>query len=308
MKAQLWLGALSLLLAAPAPGKQGYNVWAKEKIRFIHNKVQRNPYNAELRVILANAYYRDGRYHDAQQELEEAIRLVPGYAEAHCNLAIALQAQSQLDAASRYYKSALDIDSTMVEALSGLGTLLCRLERHAEGLKYLEKVLADDPQRSGTRYNLAVAYHKVDDFRQAIHHLETLLSYDAIYPGARPALARAYYSQGLITLQAEKNEEALVLFDKALEYKRDDTDFFFAKGLAHFALLQYEPAIKAYEGAVRLDLDHLGALQNMATAYELLNRHEEALTYYKRVQELAPHLSSIEAARDAKFGVETLIR
>ena len=304
----LWLGLVPLWAFAPAAAKEGYNVWAKEKIRFIYNKVQRNPYNSELRVMLANAYYRDGRYYDAQLELEEAVRLSPRYAEAHCNLAVALQAQAKLEAASRSYRSALDIDSTIVEALSGLGTLLCRLERHAEGLKYLEHVLQSEPDRSGTRYNLAVAYHKVGDFRQAIHHLETLLQHDAIYPGASIALARAYYSQGLITLQAKQADEALDLLEKALERKSDDADFFFAKGLAHFEKGDYPQAVDAYLAAVKRDAHHLGALQNIATSYELMDRPDKARPYYGQVQRLAPHLKSIEAARNAKFGVETLIR
>ena len=306
--ALIWLGLAPLCALAPASAKEGYNVWAKEKIRYIYNKVQRSPYNPELRVLLANAYYRDGRYYDAQLELEEAVRLSPRYAEAHCNLAVALQAQAKLEAASRHYRSALDIDSTMVEALSGLGTLLCRLERHGEGLKYLEQVLQGDPRRSGTRYNLAVAYHKVGDFRQAIRHLETLLVHDAIYPGASIALARAYYSQGLITLQAKQADQAIVLLDKALERKSDDADFFFAKGLAHFEKGEYPQAVDAYLAAVERDVHHLGALQNIATSYELMDRPDKARPYYRRVQRLAPHLKTIEAARNAKFGVETLIR
>lgn len=305
---RLALGVLVLLAAVPGHAKEGYNLWAKEKIRYLHSKVQRNPHNPELHMLLANAYYRDGRHFDAEKHLQEALTLAPDYAEAHCNLGVVLQAQGRLEAASQSYKAALAQDSTMMEALSGLGTLLCRLERQEEGLPYLEKVLADDPRRSNTRYNLAVAYHKIGDFKMAIYHLETLLEHDAIYPGARLALSRAYYSQGLITLQAQQAAAAVALLDKALKFERQEPDFFFAKGLAHFACQEYDPAADAYKAAIRLDSSHVGALQNLATIYDLTDRPEAAHTYYLKVQKLVPHLTTIEAARNAEFGVEHLIR
>ena len=41
--------------------KGGYNVWAKEKIRYLNSRIIRDPYNPQLRLLMANAYSNDGR-------------------------------------------------------------------------------------------------------------------------------------------------------------------------------------------------------------------------------------------------------
>ena len=74
-------------------GKRAYNVWAKEKIRYLNAKITINPYRPQLRVLLANALFEDGQKYEAKAQLQEALKLDPEYAEAHCNLAVILPSQ-----------------------------------------------------------------------------------------------------------------------------------------------------------------------------------------------------------------------
>jgi len=306
------LGALFALLALeaanPAYAKKGYNVWAKEQIRFLHSRVQRDAYNPQLRLLLASAYYEDGQNKDAQEQLRKALELQPDFAEAHCNLGVILHAQSRLTEAQDHYQKALDADSTMVEALAGLGTLLCRTSQQQKGFFLLEKALSLDPERSKARFNLAVAYHKTEDYLKAVAHLEALLFYNAVYPGAKRALARAYYSQGLVLLQAEQYESALTFFDKMEEYAENDQNLYYAQGLAYLPLKRFVEAEVTFKEAVRLQPDHVPALHNLATLYDHLDRLDEARIYYLRIGELVPHLDTIEAARNAQYGVDYLIK
>ncbi|MFH1569539.1 MAG: tetratricopeptide repeat protein, partial [Gemmatimonadota bacterium] len=59
---------------------------------------------------------------------------------------------------------------------------------------------------------------------------------------------------------------------------------------------------------VHLNPDHVPALHNLATVYERTGRPEEARSCYQRVQELTPHLGSIDAARNARYGEEYLLQ
>ena len=310
MKAVLALLLLALLHSegqAQRQGKRAYNLWAKEKIRYLNAKVTINPYNPQLRVLLANAYFDDGQKYEAKRLLLEALELAPNYAEAHCNLAVILHGQGYEREAERHYEEALRLDSLMVEAMAGLGTLLCRTERQAEGLEYLEKVISIQPDHVNARFNMAVAYHKVGDFKKSIEHLETLLQVDFQYRGARRALARAYYSLGLVRLQAQQPKLALDVLAKAVEYEQDNESMFFAKGLAHLDSGDHAKAEAAFKQVLALSEDHIPALHNLGAICEKTERYAEAVQYYGKVQQLAPHLATIEAVKHASYNVNYLI-
>ena len=308
MKLVLFL-LLALLCSegqAQRQDKRTYNLWSKEKIRYLNAKVTIEPYNPQLRVLLANAYFDDGQKYEAKRLLLEALQLDPNYAEAHCNLAVILHVQGYDREAEHHYEEALRLDSLMVEAMAGLGTLLCRTERQAEGLEYLEKVIAVQPDHVSARFNMAAAYHKIGDFKKSIEHLETLLQVDFTYRGARRALARAYYSLGLVRLQAQQPELALTVLAKAVEYEQDNESMFFAKGLAHLDSGDLAEAEAAFRQVIALSADHIPALHNLGAICEKTERYAEAVQYYGRVQQLAPHLATIEAVKHASYNVNYL--
>lgn len=311
MRVSIFLCALCLLCGtverAESQGKKGYNIWSKEKVRYLRNKVDLDPYNPQVRVLLANALYADGMRFEARKQLQEALRLQGDFAEAHCNLGVILHSEGMLNEAQEHYEAALRLDSTMVEAMAGLGTLLCSIERQSEGLEFLERVVGQDPRRNSARYNMAVAYHKVGDFKRAIDHLEILLATDVAYPGARRSLALAYYSLGLRRLQAKQHALALEVLDQALAHEQREANMHFAKGLAHMEMREYTEAMAVFRETVRLESDHLPALHNLGAVYERLGRLEEAVRCYQQVKELAPHLSTIEAVKHASFDVDYLI-
>ncbi len=304
-----WLAVLLLLplLALPGDAKERYNVWAKEKIRYHHDRVKQDPYNAQLRVLLANAYYSDGRYFEAAEELEQALKLDADYPEAHCNLGIVRHAQSMVTEAEGHYRQALQMDSTLVDAMAGLGTLLCANGRRAAGIKFLERTLIHDGRRDDTRFNLGVAYHKVGDYRKATDHLERLHERQPGYPGLGHGLAQSYFARGLTLLQAELPAEALDYFRKSGTLRQDAANVHYAEGLAHLRLDDLVAAEKAFVAAVRLDKDHVPALHNLAHVLDATGRPQDAERYYSRVARLTPHLDTIDAAREATFDVKVLL-
>ena len=110
MKAVLAFLLLALLYSegqAQRQDKRAYNLWAKEKIRYLNAKVTINPYNPQLRVLLANAYFDDGQKYEAKRLLLEALELDSNYAEAHCNLAVILHGQGYDREAEHHYEEAL---------------------------------------------------------------------------------------------------------------------------------------------------------------------------------------------------------
>ena len=296
-----------LVLALPGVAKERYNIWAKEKIRYQDDRVKQDPYNAQLRVLLANAYFSDGDHYKAAAQLEKALELDANYAEAHCNLGIVRHAQSMVVDAELHYRHALRLDSTLVDAMAGLGTMMCANGRRAEGIEFLERTLIFDALRDDARFNLGVAYHRVGDHRLAIDHLQILYTRYPGYPGLEHSLAQALFARGLTMLTAELSDEALGLFIKSEELQQDMANPYYAEGLAHLRLENLPAAEVAFATAVGLDEDHVPALHNLAQVLDLLGRPEEAEGYYRRVTRLTPHMDSIEAARNATYDEKILL-
>lgn len=288
-------------------GKGGYNVWSKEKIRYLNSRIISDPYNPQLHLLLANALIEEDRKHEAKQSLRVAINLDSTFAEAYCNLAVVLHSQGYFDEARFNYEKALGLDSLIIEARAGLGTLLCRGKDPVQGLNYLEKVIESDPKHSGALYNMAVAYHKIADFKRSIKHLEFLISFDPDYPGARTSLARSYYSLGLVRLQAEQLDLAINLLKNAVFHEKDKSNMHFALGLAYLASEKLLEAEVAFLLALETEPDYIPALHNLATVYELLGRQVDADKVYLRVSELAPHMTTIELIKHAKYDVKYLV-
>ncbi len=303
----LLVSTLCLCIAEHGQTREKYNLWAKERIRYLRTKVNLNPYDPQLRVLLANAYYEDKQAYEALEHLEKALKMQPDFAEAHCNMGVILHIQGRLTEAKVHYEKALQQDSTLVEARSGLGTLLCRTDREKAGLKYLKQVLKEDPHRVNARFNIAVAYHKLGDFKKAIEHLEKVRETKANYPGLKRALGRAYYSQGLVYLQAEQAVPALEALGRASQYLKYNANIYYAKGLAHVKQKELDEAEMAFKEAVELNMDHVPALHNLAALCERMDRPREALSYYKKVQALTPHLGTIDAVKHAKYDVKFLV-
>ena len=299
---------LVILAAGHGSAKERYNMWAKEKVRYIADKVQRDPYNAQLQALLGDAYFKDGQNYEAEQHLKRALKLQPDFAEAHCNLAVIYHAQSRTTEAREHYERALSIDATLLEARAGLGTLLCRNQRHAQGIRHLETVLVQDSGRVNARYNLGVAYHKIGDFKMAIGHLERVLEQRPNFPSGRGALARANFGRGLKQLQAKRLPQALGFLEQALALDGTQADFHYGQGLAHLGLEEFEHAATDFAAAVEIESDHVPALHNLAMVFELIGREREAEPLYRRVLELTPHLKTIHAARNADYDERFLLK
>jgi len=83
------------------------------------------------------------RYHEAEENLREALKYDPQFALAHYHLGRVLESEGQDDAAIVEYKSAAALDAKIAEPLYSLGRLYLRHGRAAEA----ESVLAEYKRR-----------------------------------------------------------------------------------------------------------------------------------------------------------------
>ncbi|HEX4198469.1 MAG TPA: glycosyltransferase family 9 protein [Caulobacteraceae bacterium] len=96
-----------------------------------------------------------GRRADALALLERAVRIAPGDAQAHFNLAVSLQAISEMTRAVTHYEQVLRIEPAHTGALNNLSDLYRRRGRPAEGWGLMARYQAAGGGLSGLEIRMA---------------------------------------------------------------------------------------------------------------------------------------------------------
>jgi tetratricopeptide (TPR) repeat protein len=162
--------------------------------------------------------YDDGQYAAAVKSLKRAIELDPRYMKAHDNLGLCYEALGRFDEAQQSWEEAIRLNAGQ-EAKSpwpalNLGLLLTRLDRLEEAEKHFRESLAADPRFPQARYQLGITLEKKGRLTEAVAELEEAARLDPAYPEPQYALSRLYRRAG----DKEKADRALQRFQ---EIKRE---------------------------------------------------------------------------------------
>src|SRR5208337_3768553 len=89
----------------------------------------------------------------------QAIRLKPGFAEAHSNLGNALQCKGRLDEAVISFRQAIRLKPDYAEAHSNLGNALKDKGQLDEAIAACRQAIRLKPDYAGAHGNLVLAFH-----------------------------------------------------------------------------------------------------------------------------------------------------
>ncbi len=182
--------AVVAILAAFAHVQAGY--WRDSVSLFRHTlAVSGNApiVNYNLGVALA----KQGRNDEAIVEYQEALRLFPGYVEAHSNLGDALYAIGDLTGAIEQYREAIALNPELAAPRGGLGVALAVRGHVAEAVPHLQKAVDLDPRNIEYQCNLARALMDVGRFGEAASRYREALS--LVDAATRPRLAAGINAQ-----------------------------------------------------------------------------------------------------------------
>lgn len=197
---------------------------------------------------LGISYDRIGRYREAVEELREALRLDPHYAEARNNLAVAYDRMGMYDEAERELKEAIVLNPQYAEAHSNLGNAYSRSGRYGEAIEELETALKLNPEYAAAHNNLGNVYAMQERNAEALAEFHEALRLDPDYAPARNNIGNIYACMG-------RHEEALREFEKALSLDPDFPEAHHGMGYAYYSLGSYDRAAQAMVRAVYLNPD-----------------------------------------------------
>lgn len=109
-------------------------------------------------------------YAEAIAAYQNAIRLDPRFADAHCNLGTVYYNQGRRKEARACYERAAQIDPDHVEANYNLGSLLDEENQNEAAMRCYKICMRADPMYADVQLNLALLYEKMGIRRRAKEH------------------------------------------------------------------------------------------------------------------------------------------
>jgi tetratricopeptide (TPR) repeat protein len=199
------------------------SIW-QDDVDLYEHMVRTSPSSATPQLNLGGAYLDLGRYREARDPLEQAIRLNPNYGVAYTALGRIYEAEGKPEEAMILFRGGLAAAPSDFRTVEGLADALLRRGNTEEAVPLLERIVQSDPyfspgQRAlgvaylkrgdrvralaqfeqarnllpeaiGLRYNLALLYTDLNRFPEAIRELEAALQIDPDYaPATRMLVA-----------------------------------------------------------------------------------------------------------------------
>ena len=184
--------------------------------------------------------------------------MVDSHLNSDLNEAELAMRQGDWEKALVFLVDAVQSEPAHVEALTGLGTCLLRLNRAAEAVAYFEKVTALAPDSAIAFNNVGVAYGALQQTEKAVEAYKTALQLD-------PDNAQAWKNLALIYLQDERVGEGVYILAAVVKSHPGDVEALCLLASCYEEGEQYESARVLYNEALKYEPEN-------AMAREALNR------------------------------------
>ena len=163
------------------------------------------------------ANFEEGLYAAAIAEFDEALRLVPDFADAYYFRWRALYQVGRLDAAIADLDELLRLVPDHAEHYHSRGEIKRRLERYAEAIADFGEAIQVSPTFVWAYHNRARAHAAREDYAAAVADFTAAISLASEYAIDSYDLANPYYERGLIRFELGHNRDAVSDYDAALQ-------------------------------------------------------------------------------------------
>jgi tetratricopeptide (TPR) repeat protein len=250
----------------------------------LNEAIRLNPGFAEAHLNLGNVYKNLERINDAQQEYKTALSLNPKLPEAHNNLGVILESLGRFDEAIGEYRTALSLKPDYAEVHNNLGLIYRKMGRLEEAVREYQLVLELDKDNVETQNNLGVAYSQLGRLEEAVQKFKTILSLKPDYAEVHNNLGNVYQKQGRL-------DEAIREYQTATAIKPDYSQAYFNLGVVHYEQGKKSEALAALEEAIHLKPDYAEAHNNLGDIHKDLGHLEEAVQEFQIALQLKPDLA-----------------
>jgi tetratricopeptide (TPR) repeat protein len=143
-----------------------------------------SPRGVQSRFLAAVQAEEAGEKQRAIALYEEILAIDPQYAAAYINLGTINFHLRQYDRAEELYRRATEVDPSYVLAFFDLGNVLDELQRPDESIAAYRQAVTLAPRYADAHYNLALAYQRKAQHRDALRHWLAYVKLDSRGPWA----------------------------------------------------------------------------------------------------------------------------
>lgn len=193
-----------------------------EAITFYRQAIERHASDQNRAVSwesLGNVYSDAGRYEEAVQALQEAIKLNPDYALPWNSLGDVYQALGQPQKAIEAYQRAISLDPNYAWPYNSLGLVYAQIGRHEQAISIYKQVISlpiSDHDRAVSWNSLGDVYIELQREQDAIQAYERAIKLDPDYAWPYNGLGSIYERRG-------EHEQAYALYQQATRRHRQRT-------------------------------------------------------------------------------------
>jgi spermidine synthase len=145
---------------------------------------------AWIHQIQAKTFFESGEYENALQELLDVLKMFPERALVHRDVSNIYIVLGRYEEAIEHLETAVRLDPLDLDAKVKLGVLYGNAGMITLSEQLFQEIIEQDPRSIAAHNNLATLYQMTDRFSEAIRELEISLSIDSDQPDIRGQLAR----------------------------------------------------------------------------------------------------------------------
>jgi tetratricopeptide (TPR) repeat protein len=216
-----------------------------------------------------------GQIDEALIHFQAAQSIMPGFAEAHSNIAAAVRALAVQKL----------IMPGFAEAQSNLGDALFRKRQLDEAIAQCQEALHLDPNLASAHNNLGLALLQEGQVGEAIAHFQAALA-------SRPDLADIHNNFGSALRQNGQADAAIAQYQAALEIQPRNAKACFNLGVTLVLQGQASAAISSFQKALAIQPDFAEAHRELARALLQNGQSSEAVAHLRKALELQPDLAA----------------
>jgi tetratricopeptide (TPR) repeat protein len=238
---------------------------------------------ADLRLGYARLLLESNQREAARAQLQKVLTIEPDNGDARLALALLALEEKKLDEADAQLRDLAKMPDKQMDATYFLGRVAELRNQPEQALAQYEKVTSGNQALDAQvrRATMLGKLKRIPEARQIFEQLRRQYS---------PLESRFYVAEGEMLVDAGQNNEALALYNTALQQDPDDGDLLYARSLAFERLNQIDHAeadLKKILDKTPDDARALNALGYMLTVHT--NRYEEAQKLIARAIELSPN-------------------
>lgn len=168
-------------------------------------KTLKVPDSARKELAKANEFQEKAEYDKALEHIEKALKIHPGYYQAHNNKGVVYSRMNRLDEAEQAFAESVELQPESLLSQKNLGLLRLSRGKHSEAIAPLSKAATLDPNDAETKSYLGEAMFLEGRIEEARDLLEAALI-------LKPDIEAANYRLGHIYMEAGHFDEALKFF------------------------------------------------------------------------------------------------